>query len=132
MDILGIENLVQSLQDIVRALNELLNDATGGGNGGSGSLVFQTAPYRVAGSPANAQVSVGTTATQIIASGAYNFVSVQNTSTVVIFIGAAGVTTSTGYAIPPGATFTTGQTVFGGPLYGVVATGTATMAVLSW
>lgn len=87
---------------------------SGSGAGGPGNL-------------ATAQVSVGTTA-GLIAAGrtARQTVTVVNTSTTDIYIGGSGVTTSSGLLLPgvKGASLTL---AFTGALYGVVASGTATV-----
>lgn len=81
----------------------------------------------VPGNLATSQVSVGTTATQVVASRAgRSIVTVVNTTTTDIYLGAAGVTTSTGILLPgtKGASVTLQYT---GALYGIVASGTATV-----
>lgn len=81
-------------------------------------------------SPANftpAQVSVAATATQIAASRTgRNLIDVVNTTTTAVYLGGSGVTTSTGLLLPGivGASVTI---PFTGALYGIVATGTATV-----
>lgn len=82
------------------------------------------------GSPANftpAQVSVATTATLIVAARTgRNLISIVNTTTTPIYLGGSGVTTSTGQLLPGvvGASLTLPYT---GALYGIVASGTATV-----
>lgn len=74
-----------------------------------------------------AQVSVGATATLIAASRASRaLLTVVNTTTTAIYLGGSGVTTSTGQLLPGvvGASLTVPGTF---ALYGIVATGTATV-----
>lgn len=75
------------------------------------------------------QVSVGTTATKICdaAPGARQTITIVNDSTVDVFLGGSGVTTSTGVLLAG----TKGQTLtlsFSGALYGIVGTGTETVS----
>lgn len=74
-----------------------------------------------------AQVSVTTSATLIVAARAgRTLVTVENTTTTDIYIGGASVTTSTGHLLPgtKGASLTIPYT---GALYGIVASGSATV-----
>lgn len=79
----------------------------------------------------SAQVSVGTTATSVLAAGVGGGrVRVRNAGAASVFLGASGVTTAAGYEL------TTGSTVdlvleANETLYGIVATGTQTVHVLS-
>ena len=74
------------------------------------------------------QVSVGTTATQIFASKpGVDQVLIQNMGTASVFIGKAGVTAATGYPILAGDTVELPVTE---AIFGIVATGTQTVAVL--
>lgn len=82
---------------------------------------------------ASAQISVGTSATQIAPptlSGPTTTPAnmlVKNKSSVDVFLGKSTVTTSNGFALGAGETLNYG----GEALYGIVATGTATVHVLA-
>lgn len=75
--------------------------------------------------------SVGTTATLVAqAIGAVEQVSVQNPSSVIVYLGGAGVTTSAyGFSLSPAETFTADLPP-GAKLYGVVATTTSSVNVM--
>lgn len=82
---------------------------------------------------ASAQISVGTTAT-LIAPPALSGPTttpadmlLKNKSGVDVFLGKANVTTANGFALGAGETFASA----GEPLYGIVASGTATVHVLA-
>ena len=75
-------------------------------------------------------VSVATTATALHTFTAENqSVAVYNNGSATIYIGNASDTTSTGFPIAPGATFTTGG-LAGEVLYGIVASSTVEARVL--
>lgn len=98
---------------------------TSGGGGGGGATVG-------AANFTPAQVSVGATATVIAAArtGAAGTgrvsITITNTTTTAIYLGGSGVTTSTGTMLPGvvGASVTINTTA---AVYGIVATGTATV-----
>jgi hypothetical protein len=76
------------------------------------------------------QVSVGTTATKILPGKAgVDEITIENLGTTQVFIGGPGVTAATGFPLPGVAgasiTLTTTQDI-----YGIVASGTQTVAVL--
>lgn len=82
------------------------------------------------GSIATSQASVASTATLVAAARAgRNAVTVENLGTVAVYIGGAGVTTSTGFLLPGvvGASVTIPTSA---AVYGVDATGTQAVAVL--
>ena len=98
------------------------------GAGTSGSPSVETSQGNA--SLATAQVSVATTNTQIAAARATrNSITVTNTGTTAVYVGNTGVTTSTGMLLPGvvGASITIPTTA---ALFGVVGTGTQTVAVL--
>ena len=71
------------------------------------------------------QVSVGTAATQIIGANTNRYeVVITNPSTVTVYVGGSGVSTTTGHAIPAGGSITLKSTA---AIYGVVATATQTV-----
>lgn len=82
--------------------------------------------YPVQGTnPTTSQVSVAATATQILAAySAKTPREIKNISAVTVFVGAAGVTTTTGHALLANEAFTPWWT---GAVFGIVATGTATV-----
>lgn len=74
------------------------------------------------------QVSVTNTATQIVAARTGRAtLTIENTGTTPIYVGGAGVTTSTGFLIPgvAGASLTVAYT---GALYGITGSGTAAVS----
>lgn len=74
------------------------------------------------------QVSVGATATQIIAAGTRQGVLITNPSTTVtVFIGGSGVTTANGQELLPVNSITVPVT---SAVYGIVATGSQTVSFL--
>jgi hypothetical protein len=77
------------------------------------------------------QVSVGTTATLIIAATKPNTsrqsVTIYNTSGATVFVGGSGVTTTTGHGIVAGGSLTLPVS---GPVYGVVASSTSTVSYI--
>jgi hypothetical protein len=78
---------------------------------------------------ATAQVVVGTTPTLICASSG-DEVTIENMGTTQVFIGNANVGTGSGFPLPGvvGASITIPVTT---PIYGIVASGSANVAVLS-
>lgn len=78
-----------------------------------------------------AQVSVTTSATLVFSSDT-SLVSraLSNQSGMTIYIGAAGVTTLTGFPIPTGSGFDASR--LSGALYAVVATGTAAIGTIQY
>jgi hypothetical protein len=89
-------------------------------------------PFLQAGNTAiaTAQVSVGTTATQIAALRAgRGSVTIENEGTTAVRIGIAGVTTGNGFLLPGvvGASLTLQTTA---AVFGIVAAGTQTVSVL--
>lgn len=113
-------------------------DAAYGGTG-SGSLVailkglytlnagVMAVRPQLGTNPTTAQVSVGTAApgTQILAATASTTPrEIKNTGTATVFIGATGVTITTGHALLANESFTPWWT---GAVFGIVATGTATV-----
>lgn len=79
---------------------------------------------------ATAQVSVGTTATLIIAAAdGIDSVTIENMATTDVYIGKAGVTTANGFLLPgtKGASITLSATT---DIYGIVAAGTQNVCTL--
>lgn len=77
---------------------------------------------------ATGQVSIGTSATQIIAAGTRQGVLITNPSTsVTVFIGGIGVTTGNGQELLPGNSITIPAV---SAVYGIVATSTQTVSYL--
>lgn len=75
------------------------------------------------------QVSVGTTVggTKIIGANSKRVaVTITNTGASAVFVGASGLTTTTGHSIAAGASFTFQN--FVGDVYGIVASGTVTVS----
>lgn len=100
-----------------------------GGNGATQDCVSNNMPV---GSPnhATAQASVSTTAAQVIAARLNRgSLTIENLSTTPVYLGASGVTTSTGFLLPGtvGAMVTIPTQ---GAVYGVVGTGTGSIAIL--
>jgi hypothetical protein len=77
------------------------------------------------------QISVGTTATLIIAATKPNTsrqsVTIYNTSGATVFIGGSTVTTSTGHGIVAGGSLTLAVS---GAVYGIVVTSTSTVSYI--
>jgi hypothetical protein len=79
---------------------------------------------------AASQVSIGTSATLAAdARPTRSAVTIENTGTTAVYIGTSDVTTTTGMLLPGvvGASITINSRA---PIYGVVATGTATVTIL--
>lgn len=78
-----------------------------------------------------AQVNVGTTATLLSADEGRDgsSVLVQAPSGVTLYVGGSGVTTTTGFPVPPGQTLSVDLPSFDA-IYGVLASGSATASVL--
>jgi hypothetical protein len=76
---------------------------------------------------ATGQVSVGSSTTLIIAAGTRQGVLITNPSSVTVYIGGSGVTTSNGQELLAGESVTLPTT---SAVYGVVATGTQTVTYL--
>jgi hypothetical protein len=94
--------------------------------------IFQSGGNFVVGpAPASAQVSIGTTATLIFgADVTKRGRTISNQSGVTVFVGPSGVTTGTGFAVPTGSGYDASN--LDGPLYGIVATGSATIGTLQY
>lgn len=80
-------------------------------------------------------LTVGTTAAQIAPgtdtdNPGYRDVAVQNTSQVTIYLGGSDVTSTTGFPLAPGAGLTFDDVQPGSRPFAVVASGSATLAVL--
>lgn len=78
--------------------------------------------------PAAAQVTVTDSATSIVTADRHA-VTVKNLGTVPVYVGAATVTTSTGYPVNPGESLAA-DIYSASALYGIVASGTCAVAVL--
>lgn len=84
-------------------------------------------PLKATSESATALVSVGTSSTLILAVNANRHSApFKNLGTQTVFIGATGVTITTGWPVLPGETYIDEELV--GAWYGVVASGSATMA----
>jgi len=97
--------------------------------GPSGSQIPASGVQTI-GSPsfAPAQISVGTSPTLIVgATVGRGWLCLTNTSATVVYLGGPAVTTSTGHALGAGAAGAAGCIPYTGALYGVVASGTATV-----
>lgn len=92
-----------------------------------GQLIVDSAATGVGVLNATGQVSVGNSATQIIAANtSRSGVVITNPSaSTTIYVGTSGVTTSTGAILPPGSSLTLPVT---SAVYGIVATGTQTVS----
>lgn len=78
-----------------------------------------------------AQANVGTTATPIVATSTGGLRAVlSNGGPADVFIGPSGVTTGTGFKLPGGGTISV-QLDAGEAIFGVVASGTSTVSVLT-
>jgi hypothetical protein len=81
-------------------------------------------------------VSLGTSATKIVGAGAPvggaggQSVRIRNGGAADVFIGGAGVLTTTGFPVAAGTTFDLGNIEPGDTVYGVVASGSANVQVL--
>ncbi len=99
----------------------------GGGSGGGAN-----SPPVGSGSLAASQASIGTSATSIVAArtGAAGTgriaATLYNSGSATVYVGASGVTTSTGMPLPAGASITLNTTA---AIYGVAASGTQTIGV---
>src|SRR5579859_1792462 len=107
-----------------------LPDSSGGQNAADvdASNRLQVAVGTSTGGSMNAtgQVSVGATATQIIAASTRQGVLITNPSTTVtVFIGGSGVTTGNGQELLPGGSLTLPVV---SAVFGIVATGTQTIS----
>lgn len=82
-----------------------------------------------------AQVSVDTTAggTLIAAADlARKFLEIRNTGSAIVYWGPTGVTTATGYPLGPGESFTLDAPMNTAAIYGIVASGSVTVATMKW
>lgn len=82
----------------------------------------------------SAQVAVSTTATELTAgliesAGSRSSIAVQAPGALTLYIGPAGVTSTTGFAVQPGMTIAV-DLEYAERLYGVLASGTGTAYVL--
>lgn len=96
----------------------------------SGSVVGLVTTGIAANSLATAQATVGTSATQIVAArGSRVAVTIVNSGTTDVFVGAAGVTATTGILLPgtKGASITIPTNA---AIFGVVGTGTQVVSAL--
>lgn len=86
-------------------------------------------PTAIPAAFATGQQAIGTSAALIIgADSTRTFLDIANTSaTEAVFIGAAGVTATTGHRIAPGGSFTLDARMSAAAIYGVVAANTATV-----
>lgn len=77
------------------------------------------------------QVTVGTTATALDQSTAgARSILIRNRGSVAVYVGPAGVTTSTGFQLDAGESLTADFPTYGGGLYGITASSTARVDVL--
>lgn len=83
-----------------------------------------------------AQVSVDTTSGGVLVAAlntSRKFLEITNTSSSVnVYIGNTGLTTSTGHVLPPGSSFTLDSTICTGAIYGIVVTGSVTVTTMAW
>jgi hypothetical protein len=82
----------------------------------------------------SSHVTVGVTATKLVdeSQAVAGFkADLKNIGAATVFIGGSGVTTSNGYEIPAGGTYTWSPSEPGEALYGIVATGTVVVEVLT-
>ena len=103
-------------------------------NIGTGGLGTAAAPLSMAGAASSnyapSQVSVAATATNLIAarSGGRNAVVITNMSTTPVFLGGSGVTAATGGYLA-GVVGAVKVLPYNGAIYGITATGTASVSV---
>lgn len=109
---------------VAHPITAVLTDERGYVIGSSGTTPIPVNPAESgAVNMATAQTTVASTATQIAAANATRrAVLITNThATVTVYLGSAAVTTSTGQALPAGASITI---PFTGAVYGIVASST--------
>lgn len=80
-------------------------------------------------------ITIGTTATRVAITSdtdnpGYRDLAIQNTSQVVVYLGGPDVTSSTGFPLSAGASLTFDDVQPGSLPHAIVATGTATLALL--
>lgn len=80
-------------------------------------------------------ITVGTTPTRLAPgpdtdNPGYRDLAIQNTSQVIVYLGGTDVTTATGFPLAAGASLTLDDVQPGSLPYAIVATGTATLALL--
>lgn len=82
-----------------------------------------------------AQVTVDTTSGGVLIAAldlARKFLEIRNTGSAIVYWGPTGVTTATGYPLGPGESFTLDAPMNTAAIYGIVASGSVTVATMKW
>lgn len=121
---LNLNNIEQSLKSLAQQLASLQDGLT------NGSLSIAFLPGTTTAFSAS-QVTVDTSADLLVASNSSRkALGIINTGSVTVYIGASGVTASTGWPVAAGAQFTMDTLVSTAAIYGITASSSAVVAVL--